>query len=227
MKTVTPSTSRLDSRLAAYAAVATAALAAPALPSADASIVWSGPVSINIPSTTAGIYLNVVTGVFGTAPALVAGWDVNPFSSTTMSFFAPANVQHGFIDEFPGGNSLTLVDNLANGTLISAATQATVWTTNGAIETAGTTAFNLSSSNNIAGFRFLNETTGIVNFGWMRVSLASTANGQPRAIVEYAYENTGAAIGAGVVPEPSTYALFGVVAAGAAGLRAWRRRKAA
>ena len=52
---------RIDGRLAAYATLAGAALAAPAIPSADATIIYSGPVAINIPSTTAGVYLNVVT----------------------------------------------------------------------------------------------------------------------------------------------------------------------
>ena len=42
----------VDGRLAAYATLAGAALAAPALvPSADATIIWSGAISINVPST--------------------------------------------------------------------------------------------------------------------------------------------------------------------------------
>ena len=227
MKSSTPLNSRLDSRLAAYAAVATAALAAPALPSADAAIVYSGPVSINIPSTTQGIYLNVVTGIFATAPAGAPGWDVNPFSATAMSFFAPNNTTHGWIINAPGGTSATLVDNLAFGTAINAVSGYT-WTANAAGETTGLTMMNLNSSNNLFGFRFVNEAAGSqVQFGWMRISLGATSGAQPRAIVEYAYENTGASIGAGVVPEPSTYALLGLAAAGAFGVRAIRRRKTA
>jgi hypothetical protein len=59
----------------------------------------------------------------------------------------------------------------------------------------------------------------------MRISLAGTSGAQPRAIVEYAYEDTGAGIMAGAIPEPSTLALLGVMAAGALGVRAWRKRK--
>ena len=54
-----------------------------------------------------------------------------------------------------------------------------------------------------------------------------TFQGQPRAIVEYAYENTGAPILAGAIPEPSTLALLSVMGLGAVGVRAWRKRKAA
>ena len=214
---LTSLSSRLDSRLAAYAAVATAALAAPALPTADAVIVHSGTVNINIPSTTAGIYLNVVTGVFGTAPAGVSGWDVNPWGSTNLSMFNPATPAGGVYVGSAGYFNLTM------GTLISAASTYS----SGTLSATSPNPLQFNSSNNLIGFRFTNEATGIVNYGWMRISLSGTSGSQPRAIVEYAYENTGAGIGAGVVPEPSTYALFSVVAAGALGLRAWRRRKAA
>ena len=225
MKSLTPLNSRLDSRLAAYAAVATAALAAPALPSAEAAIVYSGPINIAIPLTTAGVYINLVTGVTSVTPAGAPGWDINPFSATGLSWFSPANISHGYVDEFPGGTSLTLVDNMAFGTPISALTQTTVWTTNGAVETTGPTAWNLNSSNNYVAFRFLNEATGIVNFGWAQVQLGATLTS--RSIIGYGYENTGLASPVGVVPEPSTFGLLGLVAVGALGLRAWRGRKAA
>ena len=73
----------LDGKLATYATLAGAALAASALaPNADATIIWSGPVSINIPSSTQGVYLNVVTGATTTGGSSgLASWDVNPWSS--------------------------------------------------------------------------------------------------------------------------------------------------
>ena len=78
---------RIDGRLAAYATLAGAALAAPAIPSADATIIYSGIVNINIPSTTAGVYLNVVTGVFNINAGPGPGWDVNPYSATGIKLF--------------------------------------------------------------------------------------------------------------------------------------------
>ena len=48
--------------------VACAAVAAAVVPStSEATIVYSGPVFINIPSNVDGVYLNVVTGVTGTS----------------------------------------------------------------------------------------------------------------------------------------------------------------
>jgi len=216
---------RVDTRLAACAAAAGATVALPAV--SDATIVWSGPVSINIPSTSPGVYLNVVNGVNNPSPAAVPGWDLNPFGTTGLSFFAATpTATSGALINATGGNSATLVDNLPVGFLIS---NAFTFGTNNAVETVGATAVNLSSSNNLFGFRFVDPSVngGAVAFGWVRISLSATTVGQPRAIVEYAYENSGAPIAAGVVPEPTTFALLGVMAAGALGVRAWRGRKSA
>ena len=219
---------RVDGKLAAYATLAGAALAAPGFaPSAEATIVYSGVVNITIPITVQGIYLNVATGVVGTTPAGSPGWDLNPWGTGSLFLYAnnAASPMDGFVNNFPGGSSATLVDNLPFGTPINGAF--TFGRTNG-IETTGATAFTLNSSNNLAGFRFTNEAAGgAIQFGWIRLSLSTAYNASPRLVVEYAYENTGAPILAGAVPEPSTLALFGVMAAGAVGVREWRKRKAA
>src|SRR5262249_23516005 len=97
--------------------------------------------------------------------------------------------------------------------------------TNG-VETTGSTTFNLSSSNNYIGFRFLDETDNVVKFGWAQLSLDATFQGQPRSIIGYAYENSGGSIvvGATAVPEPSSMAWL---SRGGAGVAAYRRRRAA
>lgn len=198
---------------------------------AEAQIVYSGPVNIQIPLTTAGIYINVVTGVSNTSPGAVPGWDINPFSGTNLSWFGTATLaQTGFVRG--GGTSATLVDNLALATLVSATTPGTPnYTANnsGASESSGATAFVLNSSNNYVGFRFLNEGTGLVTYGWLQVSVGASFTDPARSIIGWAYETSGAGIavgdtGAVAVPEPGTY-LAGL-AAGALALRAWRRRKA-
>jgi hypothetical protein len=214
---------RIDARLAAYATLAGVALAAPAVAKAD--IVWSGIQNINVPSTTAGIYINLVTGIFATTPGGAPGWDLNPWGSASNNFWAnnSASTLDGVVNNFTDGTSATLVDNLPLGTLVNA-----MWTygrTNGS-ETTGPTAFNLGTSNNYIGFRFLNENTGAMNFGWAQFQLTGLGT-QPRTLIQWAYDNTGAEIAVGAIPEPTTTALLGVMAAGALGLRAWRKRKAA
>ena len=216
---------RVDTRLAACAAAAGASLAV--VPSSDAVIVYSGPVNLVVPATTAGLYLNVVTGVSNTVPGSAPGWDVNPFGSTTLVFFNPtAPVGGVYVVNFPGGTSATLPDNLPLGTLISALNGYG----SGTGESTGITAFTLNSSNNYVGFRFTEATLngGAVTYGWFQIQIGATL--ATRSIVGYAYEN---AVGVGIaagdtgVPEPTTLALLGVMAAGALGVRAWRGRKVA
>jgi hypothetical protein len=211
---------RLNGRLAAYATLAGVALAAPAVSKAD--IVYSGPVNIIAPSTTSGVYLNVVTGVFNTAPASAPGWDVNPWGTTTLGLFSPTNPTGGAYVI----TATNIAQNMAVGTPISAANLF------GSNSTAAGSQgqWNLNSTNNFVGFRFLNEATNAVHYGWMQLSLGGTTGAQPRAIIGYAFENVaGRSINAGqtVVPEPSTTALLGLMAVGAVGVRAWRKRKAA
>ncbi len=206
---------RLDAHFASAAAVAVGAAMLGAAHQADAGIVWSGIVNINIPSTTDGVYLNVITGQSGSSGVSVAGWDVNPYSASNLTFFSPTG--GGAVRGF--GASSTAVDNLAYLTVIGAGSSFNYGT--GSVETTGATAMNLNSSENLIGFRFVNEATGATHYGWMRIQFTGTSFSQPRAIVEYAFESTaGASIQAGVIPAPGALALVG-----AAGLLARRRRR--
>jgi hypothetical protein len=220
------SKSRVTRALGASAAAAAAVTGAGMVgntPEAQAEIVWSGIVNLNVPNTIDGLYVNVVTGATGSSGADTAGWDVNPYSSTTLTWFAPT----GGGNVRTGGSSLTLVDNLAPGFLIDAdANPGGTWG-GGTVETIGATAWVFNSSDNITGFRFLNEATGLTHYGWMRMNLGATLT-DPRSIVEWAYEDqAGVGINAGQissVPEPGT---LGLLAMGAAGLVASRRRRTA
>lgn len=207
-------TNRLNAHFAAAAAVAASAGVLGAAHQADAAIVWSGVVNITIPSNIDGVYMNVLTGQTGTSGASVSGWDINPYGSTTLQFYAATT--GGYVRGL--GSSTTLVDNLAQGTLINASQSFGT----GNAETTGATAFFPGSMSNLVGFRFVNEATGATHYGWMRILLGGAGlAAQPRTIIEYAYENVaGAGIGAGVIiPAPGAIALLGL-----AGLVGRRRR---
>jgi len=186
---------------------------------AEAAIVHSGIVNLTIPSTTNGLYLNVVTGALNepgnTGGGTVPGWDINPWSSSALNYFNPAAPAGGVYVQRAGGGATA---NLPAGTLIDGASLYG----NSAASTAGATPHLLNSNENLIGFRFQDETDGnCTKFGWFRVSLSTSLSSQPRALVEYAYDNTcGVGIPAGV-PEPGSLALL---AMGAAGMFIRRRK---
>ena len=86
----------INGRLAAYATLAGAALAAPAIPSADATIVYSGIVNYSIGNNFDGLYINFVTGATGTSSGAVPGANFNPYNGGTgLQFFWNAGVNGG------------------------------------------------------------------------------------------------------------------------------------
>jgi hypothetical protein len=68
-----------------------------------------------------------------------------------------------------------------------------------------------------------------VYYGWVDVSLNNPDNGTgpDLTIFSYAYDNTGATIPMGAVPEPAPTSLFalGALTLGASGVRAWRKNR--
>ncbi len=214
----------IDARLAAYATLASVALGGATV--AKATIIYSGLVNINLPSTISGIYINLVTHATGTTPDSVPGWDINPWGSTSFTVWAnnSASPNSGVITNWPNGSSATLIDNI--GPLFFGFPPFPIdssWNygRSSSIETTGPTAFVLNSDQNYVGFRFLNEVTGLYNYGWAHFSLGSSFGGQPRTLVDYLYEDNGGPI----LPEPPPSALLGLFAAGAFGIRAWRKRR--
>lgn len=212
-----PLSSLLDARLVAYAAVAAAGTAIVPTP-VQAAVVSSGPLNLAVPQNIDGIYLNFVTGASGTTGSGTTGWDFNPYASssgTLLAFNSPSVTGRGGLT-LSGAYAI-----LAPGAFISSAS-----TFLSGVQTSATVMANYRAGSNggYLGFAFLNETTGITNYGYVHFSSTGT-NGFPATILDYSYENTGAGIS--VVPEPTSMALLGVVAAGALGLRQWRKRKTA
>lgn len=177
----------LGGRLASHFAVCGATAMGIAAASASAEVIYSGPVNLNIASSTNGLYLNVLTGTYNTTGgggSTVPGWDINPWSSSGLSFFSPSTPAGGVyarVSTATGG-----VSNLPENTSIG---PTTLWTA-GTAQTTGSNPFVFNSDQNIVGFRFTNENGGTVHYGWMRIALSGTLNAQPRTLVEWAFEST-------------------------------------
>ncbi|WOO39811.1 hypothetical protein [Rubellicoccus peritrichatus] len=83
-----------------------------------------------------------------------------------------------------------------------------------------------SGESGYIGFQF--RPAGTTLYGWAEVILTEGGDTGTFEIVQWAYEDTGANIQTGAVPEPAAVATgLGVLALGAAGLRRWRKAKRA
>lgn len=181
-------------RLVLCATVAGAALTAQTAYADVVNVNFTGNPFSTVPYNIDGVYINLVTGA--TATASFAGYDINPYfsgsgtASALFRFLAPAT----------GGT-------VAAGGI---ATQLALGSTVGPASTFASGVVNANaavSGVNYFGLRFVNEGTGVINYGYLVVQ--QTAN-PPIAgsvqLLSYSYENSGAAIT--VVPEPSTWLMM-------------------
>jgi hypothetical protein len=174
--------SRVERHVAATSVLAAAAAVGGAIHSAQATIVYSGIVNIPIPGNVDGVYLNLTTGVSGATAAATPGWDINPYFGAN-TFFAAAP---GYGTVVSGAS----VANMSTGTVIDG-TNATGTVGDGSL-------FPTSAPGGLYGFRFQDENNGgAVRYGWARIIRGATTT-TAGTLVEYAYDDSGAGIPAGI-----------------------------
>ena len=196
--------------------LATAAVAAGLAGAANAAIItWN--INAAVPATLDGLYIKIDTQQFTSlAGTNLPGWDINPYGSTSMNFYASATAPNPATTyvrtQASGGPS-----SLAAGTVVGASsvfansTTAVVSSTN-----VGANGWSLNSVNYF-GFRFNNNTTGAINYGFGSMQVGATATS--RTLLFLQYGDAGESVTVGAIPAPGALALLGV-----AGLAGRRRR---
>ena len=173
-----------------FAAGAAIAAAAPFMTTDHASAaVQYTAVSWIVPNNIDGLYINVENLATGSAGSAVAGWDINPYSATSLTWFNAVGT--GML-RYPGVTTGS-AGNLPLGTPVTA----TGSFGSGAV-TVGAAAGNwqLNSANRF-GFRFV-AADGLTHYGWGTFQIGASISGADRKITEIAWETTpGAPINVG------------------------------
>ena len=150
---------------------------------AQAQVVDSGLLAtpISVPNTTAGVYLNVLTGATGATGTGLPGWDFNPWGSLTapagLALFWPAPATSG------GVSTAGVYDNMAVGATVGPASTFIQTTT-------PASAANLRLGGTVyVGMRFLNETGSTLHYGFVQMT-TTAPTGFPAQIVRYVFNAT-------------------------------------
>ena len=200
----------ISNRLEKHFAVCAAAVATVAcVGTANAALVtWNA--NLVIPNNIDGQYINVETQTAGSAAGNVAGWDLNPYgtSTTAMSWFAAA-APSGCVMGTGQGGTTTAVASLSGGTLVSSAS--TFGNTASSVTAGG---WKLNSTNYF-GFRFLGA-DNLAHYGWGQFTIGATMGVRTLNFVTF---ETTAGASVTVAPAPGALALLGL-----AGLATRRRR---
>lgn len=207
-------------------AAATAAALAMA-PSADAAIQYSGRQDIILTPTSAQPVTDASVDINGdliddfrfeirlSNAAWVFTTQTQPTSGLGGAGVVTASL---FPDRLSAGATVSAVTTAPNTALIGAA---------GANWAGGTMSFADAGFLGV-GIRVANGTQTSLHYGWIRVGIETNAQGDPTAMTLYdwAWEtDPDTEIAIGLIPEPTPASGLSLLAAGAAGLAAWRRRK--
>lgn len=169
----------LCARATRHFALATLAVSSAAAP-ASAAVAYT-QTYFPIPANIDGLYINVESLQTGSAGSTVAGWDINPYSATNLTWF---NATGSGMMRYPGVTTGS-AGSLDFGMSVSGAESFGA----GAVAVGANPGNWRLNSMNLFGFRFV-AADGLTHYGWGSFWIGATINSADRYISELAWETT-------------------------------------
>lgn len=163
--------------------------------SAQAAVVCSPVVSLDVPATTEGLYVNLVTGTSGTSEGAVPGFDVNIYAAASTNPSGQLKFYWG--PESTGGAGV-----VSSGDAYAVLGPNVTIDSNSPFTRAaftGDTSAWQSGTSGYLGMRFRSEIPAIIVYGWLALSTTAPL-GFPATIEGWCYEDSGAAISTPAAP---------------------------
>ena len=132
--------------------------------------------NLAVPQTTDGLYYNWLTGASCTSGCTASNYTFNPYGSATLTFFWSVAPGSACVES---GTSCAI---LSSGATVGPAST---------FGSGNTTLFNAGNTTGYLGFKFMNGAT--TNYGYAKFT-TTAPSGYPANLVEFWYDNTGAAI---------------------------------
>lgn len=180
-----------------HAHFTTAALALAAQASAHGGWVTWDNCNIVVPPNIDGVYINVETRSTGSAGSVVAGWDINPYSATSLTWF---NATGAGMMRYPGVTTGS-AGNLAWVPGVSVGPDGSYGA--GAVVVGSAPGNWQLNATNVFGFRFI-ASDGQTHYGLGTFQIGSAINGADRMITNLYYEST-PGVSFGGCLTPTTY----------------------
>ena len=156
--------------------------------------------TLNIPADGEGLYVNLITGVSARAESGAAGFDIDIYASTNSEPPGQLKFYWGTVAN-GGAGVVTTGDHYAVLGTDSVVDATALFTRAGFT---GDTSDWQAGTVGYLGARFKNETTSIINYGWVLLSTTAPL-GFPATIHGWCYENSGVGI---ATPSTSADLLF-------------------
>ncbi len=156
---------------------------------AHANVICSSMTPLDVPATSEGLYLNLITGAWGVRESDVPGFDIDIYAAVSTNptgqlkfYWGPASNSGGGVVS-SGVRYAVLGSNVTVGA--DSAFTREGFTGDTSVWMAGTTGY--------LGMRFRDETSASIVYGWL--GLTTTAPlGFPATIEAWCYEDSGASI---------------------------------